>query len=254
MTVEFAKRASPIVASPSQRSLSLLVFLFGLFFLSGFSALAYQIAWQRMLGAFAGSDSVATTMIVGAFLFGLGIGSLIAASFADRVSLRGALCAFAFCEMGVGVFACFSRSVFYDLFLGQFAGLADKPLASSLMVILVLLPPTTLMGMSLPLLSRIVVDAIDRASARIGWLYGLNTLGAATGALLTGWVLIGTFGFAVTVYASAAVNFFIGGSALLCSRRLSSLRPAANRTQSEVMLKQTIGCCFGPPWSSYLAS
>jgi spermidine synthase len=56
----------------------MLAFLFGLFFLSGFSALSYQIAWQRMLGVFAGSDSVATTVIVGAFLFGLGIGSLVA--------------------------------------------------------------------------------------------------------------------------------------------------------------------------------
>jgi hypothetical protein len=81
--------------------------------------------------------------------------------------------------------------------------------------------------MSLPLLSRIVVDTIEGASARIGWLYGLNTLGAAAGALLTGWILIGTLGFAVTVYAAAAINFLIGGTALLASGELSSLRPSS---------------------------
>jgi spermidine synthase len=199
--------------------------LFGLFFLSGFSALAYQTAWQRMLGAFAGSDSVATTIIVSAFLFGLGIGSLIGALLADRLSLCGALRTFGICEVGVGAFACFSRTVFYDFFLGQLASVAGNPLISWLVVMLALLPPTALMGMSLPLLSRVVVGTIDRASARIGWLYGLNTLGAASGALLTGWVLIGTFGFVVTVYAAAALNFLIGGSALLYSERLSRMRP-----------------------------
>ena len=200
-------------------------FLFGPFFLSGFSALAYQTAWQRMLGAFVGSDSVATTIIVGAFLFGLGIGSLIGAFLADRLSLRGALRSFGLCELGVGAFACFSRTVYYDLFFGQLANVAGDPLSSSLVVLLALLLPTALMGMSLPLLSRVVVDTIDRASARIGWLYGLNTLGAATGALLTGWVLIGTLGFAITVYAAAALNFVIGGSAYLFSGRLSRLGP-----------------------------
>src|SRR5262245_4836593 len=216
--------ATPLVGSPP-RVRSMLIFLFGLFFLSGFSALAYQTAWQRMLGAFAGSDSIATTIIVSAFLFGLGIGSLIGALFADRLTLRGALRTFGLCEVGVGAFACFSRTVFYDFFLGQFASVAGNPMISWLVVTLALLPPTALMGMSLPLLLRVIVDKIDRASARIGWLYGLNTLGAATGALLTGWILIGTFGFAVTVYGAAALNFLIGGSALLYSERLSPLRP-----------------------------
>jgi len=83
------------------------------------------------------------------------------------------------------------------------------------------------MGISLPLLSRIVVDTIEGASTRIGWLYGLNTLGAAVGALLTGWILIGTLGFAVTVYVAAVINFLIGGTALLASGEFSSLRPGA---------------------------
>jgi spermidine synthase len=216
--------ATPVVGR-AQQFRSVLVLLLGLFFLSGFSALAYQTVWQRMLGAFAGSDSVATTIIVGAFLFGLGIGSLIGAFFADRLSLRGALRAFAFCEIGVGVFACFSRTVFYDLFLGELASLAGEPLSGGVIIILALLPPTALMGMSLPLLSRIVVDRIQGASVRIGWLYGLNTLGAAAGALLTGWILIGTLGFAVTVYAAAIINFLIGGTALFASGQLASSQP-----------------------------
>lgn len=227
MSIKLGNGLTRPVAAVGQRLRPMLILLFGLFFLSGFSALAYQTAWQRMLGAFAGSDSVATTIIVGAFLFGLGIGSLIGASFADRLALRGALRAFAFCEIGVGVFACFSRTVFYDFFLRELASLAGDPLTGSVVIILALLPPTALMGISLPLLSRIVVDTIEGASTRIGWLYGLNTLGAAAGALLTGWILIGTLGFAVTVYLAAVINFLIGGTALLASGKLSALRPSA---------------------------
>ena len=72
------------------------------FGLSGFSALACQTAWQRMLGLFAGSDAVATTLIVGSFLFGLGLGSLAGGWLADRLSPRAALRAFAMAELGVG--------------------------------------------------------------------------------------------------------------------------------------------------------
>ena len=221
-------RAAAFAAARVEDRRGVVLLLLALFFLSGFSALTYQTAWQRMLGAFAGSDSVATTMIVGAFLFGLGIGSLAGASFADRLSLRRVLRVFALCEIGVGAFACFSRTVFYDLFLGRLVGIAGDPLVSSVMVFLALLPPTLLMGMSLPLLSRVIVDRIEGASARIGWLYGLNTLGAAAGTLVTGAILIGMFGFAVTVYAAASSNFLIGGLAWLASGRLSRSPPAAS--------------------------
>jgi len=52
--------------------------LFGLFFLSGAAALIYQTAWHRLLGLFAGADTIAAALVVGAFLLGLGIGSLAA--------------------------------------------------------------------------------------------------------------------------------------------------------------------------------
>src|SRR6516164_10930961 len=102
MSIKLENGLTRPVAAVGQRLRPMLILLFGLFFLSGFSALAYQTAWQRMLAAFAGSDSVATTIIVSAFLFGLGIGSLIGALFADRLSLRGALRTFGLCEVGLG--------------------------------------------------------------------------------------------------------------------------------------------------------
>src|SRR5690348_11285554 len=73
LSIKLGNGLTTPVAGVGQRLRPMLILLFGLFFLSGFSALAYQTAWQRMLGAFAGSDSVAVTIIVGAFLFGLGV-------------------------------------------------------------------------------------------------------------------------------------------------------------------------------------
>ena len=56
------------------------------FFASGFAALLCQIVWQRMLGIFAGSDTISAALVVGAFLAGLGIGSIIGAKIADRIT------------------------------------------------------------------------------------------------------------------------------------------------------------------------
>ena len=60
------------------------------FFASGFAALLYQVIWQRMLGLFAGSDAVTAALVVGAFLAGLGLGSLLAGFVADRLNPRRA--------------------------------------------------------------------------------------------------------------------------------------------------------------------
>ncbi len=67
------------------------------FFCSGFGALLCQVVWQRMLGIFAGSDTVSAALVTGAFLTGLGIGSLLGAKAADRLSPARALLGFALC-------------------------------------------------------------------------------------------------------------------------------------------------------------
>ena len=79
------------------------------FFCSGFAALLCQIIWQRILGIFAGSDTVSASLVVGAFLGGLGLGSIIGARWADRLSPHRALVAFAACEAGVALCAVLSK-------------------------------------------------------------------------------------------------------------------------------------------------
>ena len=151
--------------------------LYGLFFVSGFSALVYQTAWQRLLGLFSGSDTVSATIVVGAFLLGLGLGSLWGAALADRLTRRGAIAAFALCEIGIAVFAALSPTLFYDLLFGELIALARRVDLVASLTFLALLPPTLLMGLSLPLLARAIAGPLEAVATDIGLLYGVNTPG-----------------------------------------------------------------------------
>lgn len=193
-----------------------LALLLALFFLSGFSALVYQTAWHRILGLFGGADSVSAAIVVGAFLLGLGVGSLVAGLYADRLSRRRALALFAACELGIAAFAALSPWLFHDIVYGRLAALAASRVTVFLIVFAALLWPTFLMGCSLPLLGKAIVQDIARSARQIGWLYGINTLGAGVGALAAGWLIIGHVGYAGAVYVAAVLNVVvaIGGAVL----------------------------------------
>ena len=194
--------------------------LFGLFFLSGAAALVYQTAWHRLLGLFAGADTIAAALVVGAFLLGLGIGSLVAGLLADRLSRRAALLAFALCEVGIAAFAVASPWLYYDVIYRELLPLSASRGVIFAVVFAGLLWPTFLMGCSLPFLSKAVVSEIAGSAKLIGWLYGLNTLGAGVGAFVGGWYLIGTFGFDKAVYVGAALNLVVAVGGLLLARGL----------------------------------
>jgi len=190
------------------------------FFCSGFAALLCQIAWQRMLGIFAGSDTVSAALVVGAFLAGLGLGSIIGARIADRLSPARALLGFALCEALVAGFALLSKPFLYDLLAVRLAGVVDSPAAIFALCFAGLVIPTTLMGASLPLIARAVASSLDTVAERIGWLYGLNTLGAGLGALAGGWVLLGTLGFTASLGVAAALDLAAAALALSLVGRL----------------------------------
>jgi spermidine synthase len=212
--------------------------LFGLFFLSGAAALIYQTAWHRLLGLFAGADTIAAALVVGAFLLGLGVGSLAAGLYADRLSRRAALIAFALCEVGIALFAVLSPWLYYDVI---YRGLL--PLASSRGVIFGvvfagLLWPTFLMGCSLPFLSKAIVHQIAGSAQLIGWLYGINTLGAGIGAFIGGWFLLGTIGFDKAIYVGAALNLIVAAGGLLLAR---SVDMAGGEARPKVVRRRGVG-------------
>jgi spermidine synthase/fucose permease len=175
------------------------------FAVTGFSALTLQVVWQRVIALHSGVDLVSFTTVVAAFLAGLGLGNLIGGWLADRLGRRTALAAFSAANLVIGLFAFASIWLFYDVYEAQAEQLASPVTKFAFNALLVLLP-TTLMGLSLPLVARGVVSRIDEAGSLVGRLYSVNTLGAASGAALAGWWMQGTFGFVTTARIAGSLN------------------------------------------------
>src|SRR5262245_35394946 len=126
----------------------------GVFFLSGLAALLYQVVWQRMLAIFSGSDVYSSTIIVAAFMAGLGLGNLAGGHLADRFSSRRNLLMFVAAEAAIGAYALVSPWLLYEVLYHQVAPFTPSTAASAGILFAALLWPTFFMGMSLPLLAR----------------------------------------------------------------------------------------------------
>ena len=126
---------------------------------------------------------------------GLGCGSLAGGHLADRLSPKHRLLAFGTAEAIITLFALGSKWIYYDLLYVRWSALADSPVLLPVILLVSLLIPTFCMGLTLPILAKAFTSRIETASAVVGFLYGVNTLGAAVGALLTPWVLLRHFSF-----------------------------------------------------------
>jgi len=182
------------------------VICYAVFFASGFAALLYQVIWQRLLVFFSGSDVYSVTLIVTAFMAGLGVGNLAGGYLADRLSKTSNLLAFVAAELAIMLFGLFSKWLFYDFFYRGHPGLGQSGVLLWTILFLALLWPTFFMGASLPFLARALTAEIRAAASTIGALYGINTLGAAAGAFITSWFLLPNFGLGQSVYAGVALN------------------------------------------------
>ncbi len=192
-----------------------------LFFLSGAAALAYQTAWQRILALGSGASIYSVAMIVGAVMAGLGIGAHVGGVRSARLTPRRAMQLFGCVEVAISVFGALSPFLYYDLLYVRGAWLYGAPWRAATAHFLALLPPTALMGMSLPLLARATVRNAATAARTLGNLYGVNVLGAAFGAAVTPWLLIRFGGIGAAVWCAATTNFVVGCSALGLARAVS---------------------------------
>lgn len=216
--------------------------LFALFFVSGFTALLYQVAWQRMLGLFSGSDVRSVTIIIASYLLGLGLGNLISSHNSDRLNNRQCVRVYGWCNLGIAIFAVCSRFLFYDLLFLRLQYLAKSPVLMLAIVLVSLLIPTTLMGLSLPLLSKAINRSVNEAASRIGWLYGVNTLGSGLGTIISGWFIVGTFGYEKTVYLGAVLSASVSLAAFVTARGFANnfvrqQQPAIHLFSSQTKVK-----------------
>jgi len=202
-----------------------------LFFVSGATGLVYQLLWVRVLYQTFGSTIQSVTTVVAAFMGGLGLGAWLIGRRVDTHPRPAAL--YGWLEIAIGAIGVLSPAMLalvHWIYLALAGGLGLGGGASVALrfglAALVLLLPATLMGGTLPVLTRAFTGA-QRAElqASVGRLYGINTLGAVAGTALAGFVLIEYVGISAAIRGTAAVNLVIGTAALLLSRRLAAVPP-----------------------------
>ena len=173
-----------------------------IFFFSGLSALVYQVVWQRLLTVHYGVGPISTALVVTVYMVGLGLGALLGGYLSER--LRQRMLIYCFIELGIGLFGAVSPD--FLSFLGRHTAGSNYAL-SFLYMFAFLSIPTFLMGMTLPLLTKIFNDIIDDFLGAVSFLYFINTIGAAVGAIIASYVIISFFGLLKAVYFAAAINF-----------------------------------------------
>ena len=188
-----------------------------LFAVTGFSALCLQVVWQRVISIHGGVDLFSSATVVAAFMAGLGLGNLLGGALADRLGPKNSILAFAAANLAIGLFGWISIAIFYDGYRALVQHIASLPAAFAFHFVL-LVVPTTLMGLSLPLLSRGVVRTVGEAAPLVSRLYAANTLGAAAGAAIGGWFLLGNLGFDGTVRLASSLNILAAAAVLLLGR------------------------------------
>jgi len=193
----------PVVDSPSRRYLPLLLVLFAG---SGCSALIYEIVWYQLLQLVIGSSAVSLGVLLASFMGGLCLGSLAL----PRLRLAGQhpLRVYGKLELGIalcGVLALFGMPLVDSVYTAAVGHGLPAILLRALVCALCLLPPTFLMGASLPAASR-WIRATPQGVSWLGLLYGANTMGAVFGCLLAGFYLLRVFDLATATYVAAAIN------------------------------------------------
>ncbi|MFH1313924.1 MAG: fused MFS/spermidine synthase [Candidatus Eisenbacteria bacterium] len=185
-----------------------------LFLFSGATSLAYEVVWTRLLVRSFGATSFAVSTVLAAFMAGLALGSYL---FGRLIDKRGnPILVYGLLELGIGAFALvfpFLLGALTPIYRSIYPGLHEKFYLISLIRFLLsfsmLLIPATLMGGTLPVLSRYVTRSLKNLTFRVGWLYSINTFGAVAGTFGTGFLLLPALGMKMTTYVAVAANLAI---------------------------------------------
>jgi predicted membrane-bound spermidine synthase len=187
--------------------------LTAVFFFSGLASLIYQVAWQRLLTVYYGVGAVSITIIVSVYMLGLGLGSLLGGRLAERSPDLYRL--YAVVEGALGIVGIIS----FPLILTVGRLTAGASAAFSFVFLFALLcVPTLLMGITLPLLTTIFTRVTGSFIFSVSRLLFINTIGAASGAVLTSYILISLLGLDGSIYLAAGIDIVLAAVILMARR------------------------------------
>lgn len=217
-----------------------------IYFVSGACSLMDEVVWVRLLKLTLGNTVYATSIVVSVFMAGLALGALVMSRYCDRISRRLRL--YALLETLVTISALSlpwllkaADSIyvwFYRRYEPSHAGLLMVQVVISAGILLL---PSLLMGSTLPLLGRFVTALQRECGHLVGRLYALNTLGAAAGCFLAGFVFIRELGVMGTLYTAAALNLLVAFGGWFLSR----FSAATEAAQSKAAAGESIEAASG---------
>jgi spermidine synthase len=194
------------------------------FFISGSAGLIYQVAWSKSLGLIFGQTVYAVATVLTVFMAGLAAGSAVLGRWSEKCS--NALMLYGWVELAVAVTGALSpvgiaavRSIYLAVYPAVGGSAIVLVVVRFLASAAVLLPPTFLMGGTLPILVRGLTHSSEELGGRLGRLYWVNTLGAVVGTLAAGFVFLPSLGLKMTLGIAVGLNVVAGSLALVASRR-----------------------------------
>ena len=212
-----------------------------LFVLSGAAGLIYESVWARYISLVVGHNAYAQVIVLVIFLGGMAIGAIVIGRWSERI--RAPLLWYAVVEATVGLLGL----VFHDAFLAVTQAAYERWLpalspgfaitaATWSIAALLILPQAVLLGATFPLMTAGAIRyRPGRTGASLGILYFANSFGAAMGALIAGFILIGAFGLAGTLRVAALLNLLVAVGTAVAYLRLSAATTGERPTAVEAM-------------------
>lgn len=206
----------------SEKHLAKLLLL--VFALSGFTSMAYELCWTKVLALCIGSSVYSFAIMLASFLIGLALGSLLIAAVASRIRINYFLVGLIQVVVallviwGVGIF---DQMPFYflQLFSVFKSHLGLFQFAKFLLASCVILPPTIFIGCTFAMVAQILNRSVDTTGQTIGRAYLINTLGCILGSVVAGFVLVPWLGIFKTLVIMVILNFFVGLVLLALSKK-----------------------------------
>ena len=221
-----AARAAAAAATPR---IGLLLVVYGAV---GFTALLYEVAWARALAVVFGSSIYAFASMLGAFLTGIALGSLLFRRWIDATRaplqlLGWGIVALAVLALGTTLVMPHLPQVF--LWMVERYGLDSGRIAVGrvLMCVFAMLPPTLILGGLFPLVARVLGDVLRDPGEAVGRVYFANTIGSAAGAFCTGFLLLPWLGIRDTLALGAGIDLLAAALVLVAGARTAGARSLA---------------------------
>ncbi|RJR15259.1 MAG: spermidine synthase [Nitrospiraceae bacterium] len=209
-----------------------------LFFLSGAAALVYQVVWVRSLSLIFGGTHLAVTTVLSVFMGGLALGSHLIGKRVDE--MKNPLRFYGILEIGIALSAVMFialiniyPSVYIFLVQGKEDSRFYLTFIRVVFAFISLIIPATLMGGTLPVLTRFIAGQSEKIGTHLSLLYGINTFGAVAGTAAAGFYLLRSYGVSTTLHIAIAANIVIGVASLLLDIRMPAVFSGPDKTRGK---------------------